>query len=160
MRADLSILTLGSLLFCLAPVTAVAQEAEPGAEPDGHAFVEEGDIEYAPIEVPGFDSGMRIAVIHGDPAGTADYTIRLAFPDGYRFPSHWHPKGEHVTVLEGTLLLAMDTGGEPVEPESFEPGDFLYLPAEHPHYGGAEGETVIQLHGMGPFDIRLTEAGS
>jgi quercetin dioxygenase-like cupin family protein len=158
MRADLSILTLGTLLYCLAPAAAVGQE--PGAEPDGHAFVDEDDIEYAPIEVPGFDSGMRIAAIHGDPAGTGDYTIRLAFPDGYRFPSHWHPKGEHVTVLEGTLLLAMDMGGEAGELESFEPGDFLYLPAEHPHYGGAEGETVIQLHGMGPFEILLTETGS
>ncbi|HUP19964.1 MAG TPA: cupin domain-containing protein, partial [Gemmatimonadota bacterium] len=141
---SLIILTLGaSFLFFAAPA-GLAQEVAPGAnEPGEHVFVAEGDIEYAPIDVPGFDPGMRIAAVHGDPAGTSDYIIRLAFPDGYRFPSHWHPKAEHVTVLEGTFLLAMDTGGEAAEPESYGPGDFLYIPGEHPHYGGAEGETVI-----------------
>lgn len=144
----------------VAPGTALGQDDTPGSEPAAHAFTADSGIEYAPIEVPGFDSGMRIAAIHGDPAATGDYTIRLAFPDGYRFPSHWHPNAEHVTVLEGTFLLAMDTGGEPAEPDRYAPGDFLYIPGEHPHYGGAEGETVIQLHGMGPFEIILTEAGS
>lgn len=78
------------------------------AEPAEHAFVTTEDVEFALIEVPGFDSGMEIAVVHGDPnAPSGDYTLRLAFPDGYRLPPHWHPKAEHLTVLSGTFLLAM-----------------------------------------------------
>ncbi len=158
----------------LAVVVAIALTAAPGlaqeaaedptpggaAEPGDHAMTSAESIEFQPIEVPGFDSGMQIAVIHGDPmADAGDYTLRLAFPDGYRFPSHYHPKAEHVTVLEGTFLLAMGakTGDDSTLTE-YSPGDFLYLPAENPHYGGATGETVIQLHGQAPFEIILSEA--
>ncbi|MDQ6691084.1 MAG: hypothetical protein M3Z18_11300 [Gemmatimonadota bacterium] len=38
---------------------------------------------------------------------------------------------------------------------ALSPGDFIYVPARHPHYGGARQETVIQLHGEGPFQLFL-----
>lgn len=146
------------------PMAAQEEEQMPGGalEPAGHAIVPMGDIMFEPIEVPGFDSGMEIAVIHGDPmAAAGDYTLRLAFPDGYRFPSHYHPVAEHLTVLEGTFLLAMGaTIGDDSTLAEYGPGVFLYLPARDPHYGGATGETVIQLHGQAPFEILLSERRS
>lgn len=36
-------------------------------------------------------------------------------------------------------------------------GDFLSIPAEHPHFGGATGHTIIQLHGVGPFEILMAD---
>lgn len=140
------------------PAVVPAQQAEPAQ----HVITPVADVVYEPIEVPGFDSGMSIAVVHGDPnAASGDYTLRLAFPDGYRFPSHWHPKAEHLTVLEGVLLLAMGaTTGEDSTLTEYRPGAFLYLPAENQHYGGATGDTVIQLHGEAPFEINLSEAAT
>jgi uncharacterized protein (TIGR02246 family) len=111
-------------------------------------------LSFQPLEVPGFKSGMQLAVLHGDPMGKGDYTIRLKFPAGYMFPAHYHPNSEHLTVLSGTFLLSMGAkeGGTLRE---YQPGDFLYIPAKQPHYGGARTETVIQLHGIGPFEIKL-----
>lgn len=65
-------------------------------------------LEWSPIQSTGFKPGTEIAVIHGDPA-VADqpYTLRLRFPDGFRFPAHFHLKAENVTVLSGTFLLRM-----------------------------------------------------
>lgn len=154
------------ILASAIPAVALAQEPSPDAptaeatEPAEHAMTSVEDIAFEPIEVPGFDSGMKIAVVHGDPmAESGDYTIRLSFPDGYRFPAHWHPKAEHVTVLDGVFLLAMgDATGDDSTLTEYQPGDFLYLPAKNPHYGGATGETVIQLHGEAPFKIELAEA--
>jgi hypothetical protein len=37
--------------------------------------------------------------------------------------------------------------------ERDRPGDHLFIEAQHPHFGGASGRTVIQLHGAGPFEI-------
>lgn len=138
-----------------APIAALAQDGAEAAAT--HVFTAADAVEFNPIEVPGFDSGMRIAVVHGDPGSEGDYTIRLSFPDGYRFPAHYHPKAEHVTVLEGTFLLAMGTSHDPAAIERYAPGAFLYIAPEHPHYGGAEGATTIQLHGEGPFDILLSD---
>lgn len=143
------------------PTVALAQQPEalPGVEPAEHAMVTSDAVTYGPIEVPGFDPGMQIAVVHGDPnAESGDYTLRLKFPDGYRFPAHYHPMAEHVTVLSGNMLLAMGDSGDPAATQSYTPGSFLYIPGEHPHYGGVEGETVVQLHGMNPFKIVLAAA--
>lgn len=111
-------------------------------------------ITWSPLEVKGFAPGAKMAVIHGDPANS-DYTIRLWFPDGYQFPVHWHPKAEHVTVLSGTFLLAPGSSGDVSAEKVYGPGDFVYMPARNPHYGGAKGVTIIQLHGMGPFAMNL-----
>lgn len=133
-----------------APVTVVV--LEPAG--DDMTMNAAAGLAFQPLEVPGFKSGMQLAVLHGDPAGKGDYTIRLKFPPGYTFPAHFHPNAEHLTVLSGTFLLSMGEkeGGALHE---YQPGDFLYIPPRKPHYGGAKGETVIQLHGIGPFDIKL-----
>jgi uncharacterized protein (TIGR02246 family) len=116
-------------------------------------------MSFQPLDVPGFKSGMQLAVLHGDPGGKGDYTIRLKFPAGYMFPAHYHPNAEHLTVLSGTFLLSMGEkeGGTLRE---YQAGDFLYIPPKKPHYGGAKNETVIQLHGIGPFEIKLASVAS
>lgn len=142
-----------AVCLCVVPTNTYAQDAEG---PMATMVMADG-LEYSPIEVPGFDSGMQIAGLHGDFTAEGLYTLRLWFPDGYQFPSHYHPMDENLTVLEGTLVLAMsDVTGEG-EPMSYSVGDFVNIPAEHAHWGGAKGETVIQLHGEGPFAILLSE---
>lgn len=98
-----------------------------------------------------FDPGTKIAVLHGNPGAKGDYTLSLQFPDGYKFPVHWHPGGEHLTVLSGTFMLGMGNTADWNTVRTYAPGDFIYVPARHPHFGGARGLTVIQLHGEGPF---------
>ncbi len=112
-------------------------------------------LKWTPLVVPGFPSGGKMAVLHGNPGGDGDYTLRLKFPSGYEFPLHWHPGGEHLTVLSGSFHLGMQ--GEK-KAKNYVPGDFLYIPGRMSHFGGARGTTVIQLHGTGPFAINLGTA--
>lgn len=107
------------------------------------------------FDVPGFPPGLRLAVVHGDPAGEGDYTVRLMLPAGYEFPLHWHPKAEHLTVLSGTFRLAQGRTVDRSALKTYAPGDFLYLPARQSHWGNVVGQTVVQLHGIGPFVINL-----
>ena len=135
----------------------------PVAQPVPVAFVDLPDaqllsrrnIAWTDFQPPGFDPGVKLAVLHGNPSAKGDYTVRLRFPAGYRFPVHWHPGGEHVTVISGTFLLGMGDTPDWKAVRSYGPGDFVYAPARHPHYGGARGVTVVQLHGEGPFQIIL-----
>jgi len=141
-----------------APPTAVAA-APAAALPVGDGSEMEilaaGGLKWGPLEVPGFKPGIEIAAIHGDPTKEGDYTLRLRFPSGYQFPSHWHPSGEHLTVLRGSFRLGMGEKENPAILKTYSPGDFLYIPAKMPHFGGAQGITEIQLHGVGPFQVML-----
>ena len=136
--------------------TVVSAQEEMTAET--MSAVSAADLTFSPIEVPGFLSGMQIAIVHGDPSvADAPYTLRLLFPDGYAFPPHWHPRTENVTVLEGSFQLAMGDAFDEDALVTYAPGDYLYIEGEHPHFGKATGRTMIQLHGVGPFDISVVE---
>ena len=134
------------------PVAAVAMSPRDIGDTQ---MMSGGGVTWNDLVVPGFDPGAKIAVLHGNPAGKDDYTVRLQFPDGYRFPVHWHPKGEHLTVLSGSFQLAMGNTADWSTLKTYAPGDFMFLPGQHAHFGGARGVTVIQLHGDGPFEIKL-----
>jgi uncharacterized protein (TIGR02246 family) len=134
--------------------TAVASEAAPDASE--LQLVPAAGITWTDFSSPGFAPGVKIAVLHGNPAAKGDYTLRLRFPAEYKFPVHWHPGGEHVTVLWGTFMLGMGGTEDWTTVRTYSPGDFLYVPARHPHFGGAgRSVTVIQLHGEGPFQLFL-----
>ena len=153
---------LGSLLLAIAAAPLGAQK-DPMAKGTVYEFDRDTTmtvsdstaIKWTDLVVEGFDPGLKLAVIHGDPSGTGDYTVRLQFPDGYRFPGHWHPNAEHLTVLSGSFILGMGTTVNAAGEKTYAPGDFLYIPAKQPHFGGVKGATVIQLHGIGPFTINL-----
>lgn len=147
---------LATIGFALC-ATAVSDSASAQvvAEAGDMTTVSTTGITWTDLVVPGFASGARMAVIHGDPAGTGDYTIRLEFPDGYVFPAHWHPGAEHVTVLSGVFRLGMGGTPDAGAVHEYQAGDFLYIPGRMPHFGGARGVTVVQLHGNGPFAINL-----
>lgn len=138
--------------------TVAQEEVEEGYESAAMRDVAAAELEFNDIEVPGFLPGVQIAPVHGDPS-VADqpYTLRLAFPDGYAFPPHWHPRAENVTVLEGTFRLAMGSEFDEGALDTYEPGDYLFIDAENPHFGQVEGRTVVQLHGVGPFEINVVE---
>lgn len=110
--------------------------------------------DFAP---PGFDPGMKLAVLSGDPGKAGHYVLRLQFPAGYRFPVHWHPGVENLTVVSGAFLLGMGNTADPSALKTYGPGDFFYIPPRHAHWGGstAQGPSVIQLHGEGPFQVVL-----
>lgn len=153
-----SILVVAAALTGAAASVAVGQDSTHAKA--GMSAVPASSITFADIAVPGFDAGMKIAVINGNPDEAGLYTLRLSFPDGYRFPPHFHPMDENLTVLSGTLLLAMGDRADEAKLKTYGPGDYLHMPATRPHFGGARGATVVQLHGQGPFKIELAQPAS
>src|SRR5207248_5434120 len=56
---------------------------------------------------PSLPPGAKIAVLEGDPTKPGPFVFRVKVPDGYRIPSHTHPKPERVTVVSGTFHIGM-----------------------------------------------------
>jgi len=97
--------------------------------------------------------GIQISTLAGDSSKPGLYTVRLKFADGARVAPHWHPEDESVTVLQGTLLAGMGEKYDTASMHEFPTGSFLLMPKEMRHFAAARGETIVQLHGNGPFVI-------
>jgi quercetin dioxygenase-like cupin family protein len=97
--------------------------------------------------------GAKMTVLEGDPTKEGPFVVRFQFPDGYHIPPHTHPKTERVTVISGNLYLATGETLDRNSAKKLPAGSFGYWPAGMKHAGWSEGETVIQLHGIGPWQI-------
>jgi quercetin dioxygenase-like cupin family protein len=98
-----------------------------------------------------FPAGAQMAVLQGNPGGTGLFTVRLRMPNGYRIAPHTHPTDEHVTVVSGTFRVGMGKTFAEKGMMAVHAGGFVTAPASQPHFAVARGETVVQVHAIGPF---------
>ena len=120
--------------------------------PDHHVTFRPDEVDWQPG--PGsFEEGSEFAVLEGDPSQDGVFTMQIKMPDGFVINPHWHPNVERVTVLAGTFLLG---SGEVVDEEAAEElptGTYASMPPEMVHHAIADGETIIQLTSVGPWEI-------
>jgi hypothetical protein len=135
--------------------SAMATVVPPGSE-------KWGDIPAAAIVgTPSVDMGgkLQLAVVQGNPmqAG-APYTLRLSCADGTKIAPHWHPTTENVTVVKGTFALGMGSKWDPAALKDLPAGGFASAPSRMRHFGMCKGDSVVQVHGLGPFVVNFVEA--
>ena len=94
-----------------------------------------------------------MAVIKGDPAKAAPFTVELSMPDGYRVPPHFHPTAEHVVVRSGTLLVGMGDTVDLARAKVMTRGQSGDIAARMHHFAAARGATVIAVSAQGPFAL-------
>jgi hypothetical protein len=111
-----------------------------------------GELKWSPAPAI-LPAGARLTVIEGDPAKAGEFTMRLWMPANYRIPSHFHPVTEHVTVVQGTFFVGMGEKFDATQGHRLPVGSFGALPASMRHFAWTEGETIIQLHGVGPWSL-------
>jgi quercetin dioxygenase-like cupin family protein len=97
--------------------------------------------------------GAQIAVVSGNPFKAEPYVLRLKMPANYRIPAHHHPTTEYVTVLSGKFNLGMGDKLDAKHGIELSAGGFAAAPAGMNHFAWATSETVVQVHGEGPFAI-------
>jgi quercetin dioxygenase-like cupin family protein len=124
---------------------------------DNHVMVRADDVKWGPSP-PSLPEGAKVAVLMGDPSKAVPYVLRVKMPDGYKVPPHWHPTAENVTVLQGTLMVGKGEKFDVDASEALNAGGFMSMPKDMRHFAWAKGETVIQIHGIGPFDITYVNA--
>jgi quercetin dioxygenase-like cupin family protein len=95
----------------------------------------------------------KMALLEGDPTKEGPFVVRFQFPDGYHIAPHTHPKTERVTVISGTVYLAAGEALDRNSAKTLPAGSFGFWPAGMKHTAWFEGETVIQLHGIGAWQI-------
>jgi hypothetical protein len=143
--------TIALALLAAAPALAADATKKTDAPKATATSMNAAEIKWGatPPDVP---KGAEMAVLHGDPSKKAPFTLRLKMPAGYKIPPHWHSNDEQLTILFGAFILHMgDTMDAPAH--SLDAGGFHFLPGKMHHAAETKGETVVQVDGVGPFDI-------
>jgi quercetin dioxygenase-like cupin family protein len=131
-------------------VFAAASNSQEKKETDSaHKIVRYGDLKWT-----GIIKGCEIATVAGDPSAEgSQFVIRLKCADGAKVPAHWHPTDENVTVLKGTFLVGMGETFDESKMQTMNVGNFVTMPKEMRHFAQCKGETIVQVHGAGPFKV-------
>jgi ChrR-like protein with cupin domain len=137
------------LLLAAAGVAAVVGAA--AAADEMHTAQRLDAVKWAPS--PRLPKGALVAVLHGNPGKAGHYIILAKFPDGFAIPAHWHTNVENVTVISGTFHVGMGDRLDKSSGEALGPGGFFSSGSSMHHYAWTTGETLIQVTGMGPFDV-------
>jgi anti-sigma factor ChrR (cupin superfamily) len=123
----------------------------PAGHSHEHQMVKPADLKWT--DVPSLPSGAKIAVIEGKMSDAQAFTVRLKFPANYRLPAHWHPAVERVTVLSGTFNMGTGDKLDQARTTALTPGSIAIMQPKTNHFAWTAEETVVQLHGMGPWGI-------
>lgn len=143
--------TFIALSLTLSAAVAAAQGSPSQGAP--HAVVVLPDRVVWKPGPPSLPAGAQFAVIEGNPAEAGPFTMRLSLPNGYRIPPHSHAGVEHVTVMKGTFRVGMADKFDASALTPLPAGAFAALAPGTRHFAEAQGETVLQLHGVGPWSV-------
>jgi quercetin dioxygenase-like cupin family protein len=146
---------LALVSFALAQVNRAEQKTEsPTTDAHrAHSKVSPDELKWVPAP-PKLPPGAQFAVLEGDRSKPGvSYTFRAKVPDGYSVPPHWHSMNENITVIQGTMRLGMGEKFDPAKLRDLPAGSYALLPKGQPHFNLYKGETIIQLHGIAPYDI-------
>ena len=135
-----------------ASILAVALMASGAALAADHTPVNADGLKWGPAP-PMLPKGAQITVLSGDPFKDGLYVLRLKLPVNYKLPAHNHPTSEYVTVVSGAFHIGMGDKLDLTKGAELRAGGFGEAPAKMNHYAWASEETVVQVHGQGPFAI-------
>jgi hypothetical protein len=146
MRKDVATVVLA----CLA-LTGTARAQSPAASP-AHTVITPGALQWGPGP-PALPKGVQIAVLSGNPGEPGPYVLRAKLPAGYVIKPHWHPTDENLTVISGEIKAGMGDTIDEKSMETMTAGSFARMPATMRHYVVVKTETILQVHGTGPFTL-------
>jgi hypothetical protein len=142
-----SLIHICALFFvatCFAP--PLYSQAKPDA---AHIIVRASELKWTPII-----KGCDVGAVQGNPdADGANFVIRLRCSAGSQIPAHWHPTDENVTVLKGVFQVGMGDKFDQAKLLTMNVGSFASMPKEMRHYAFAKTDTIVQVHGVGPFKV-------
>lgn len=143
---------LAVLSLLALPPPARPDDAGSAAPEPGWRLAKPEQIQWqdAPPTLP---PGAKVAILEGDPSKAGFFTMRLKLPDGYRVPPHWHPNTERLTIIQGVVHLGTGNRFDPQGTRPLPAGTYSAMPPKMTHFAWMEGETILQLSSIGPWQV-------
>ncbi len=141
-------LLLGTAIALLAGIGSADQSRMPAAAT--HLIVRgDDDLTWRPLH-----PGSEIAVVSGDPDKPGSpFVMRFRYHGVVRIPPHWPPTDAHMTVLRGAFVLGMGKRFDEASATELPADGYAYVRKDMAHDAWSKGDTLLQVHGVGPFTI-------
>ena len=141
-----------ALAVCLIGGFIVSAAAQPVGDKTDHIMATPDAVKWGDAP-PSLPAGAKWAVLEGDLTQAGPFTFRVKVPGGFKMPPHKHPNIEHVTVISGAFHFGMGEQLDEAKVKAMPSGSFIVIPTNSPHYFVTKDETVVQVHGIGPWGI-------
>jgi quercetin dioxygenase-like cupin family protein len=149
-------LKLISILLAFAPLLSLSQTTDVSHDAHLMTTLEELEWQDPALHKILLPKGLKVALLHGNPnVPGKPFTMLINHPDGWRVPPHRHPVDENLTVLKGVWRMGMGETYDENRARALTPGSHAFMPAGTPHFAHCKGETIVQIHGIGPFKVIL-----
>jgi quercetin dioxygenase-like cupin family protein len=155
-KQQLCLVALGLLALASLPISGAGKKgatpAPPPAAPTPVAIPAK-DVVFG----PGPDSlepGAQLALLAPNPATSGgQFTFRVKLPNGFLIKPHSHPIDERFTVIDGTVVIGIGNVVDRGVETRLGAGSYAFTPAGTPHYVRVIGNTVVQVHGVGAYEM-------
>ena len=101
--------------------------------------------------------GTEMAMIQGNPFSAEPFVFRFRMPDGYWVHPHRHAVKARLRVVSGTLLIGTGVELDSTAVQALPAGAEMALEAGVFHFEGAQGETVVEVIGEGPWGVAFVD---
>jgi hypothetical protein len=133
------------ILIVLAAVSVRSQQARSAQQPAQPHVV---PLKKFPVD-------QRFETVSGDPAKSGVlYVIRIHAEAGDIIMPHTHPEDENIVVVKGSWAVGMGDRFNRQQLEPMEVGTYGLVPSKMAHFALSKTDTIIQVHGVGPFTTR------
>jgi quercetin dioxygenase-like cupin family protein len=123
-------------------------QGSSGAEGQPKIFTS-SELTWHPVTT--LPPGAEVSVIEGPLNENKPFIFRIKFGSDWKVPPHRHPVLTHVTVISGMFRLGLGDNFDESKIVSYAPGAVIILPPGEAHFAHMTENTVIQVHGIGPW---------
>jgi hypothetical protein len=96
-----------------------------------------------------------VEILYGDPDVAGEpFVMRIRELPGAVVPPHSHEVDEHITVVQGTWYFGLGEKFESKALEELKTGTYAFAPRGAWMFGYSPDGAIVQVHGIGPFQIR------
>ncbi len=148
-----------AVILLSAPLHAEDKQAAPSQTTLAKRAIQFTPADFKWVDAPrSMPTGTKMQALEGNPTRSGLFTMRIKLPAQTTLMPHSHPQDERVTVLSGAAYIGFGNKVELAKAKPFTAGSYYVNPAKLHHYVYFGEETVIQLTGMGPWEIHYLKA--
>jgi hypothetical protein len=110
------------------------------------------------VSLNNFSPGQWVEKVRGDYSKPGEpFVLRIHNDAGYIVFPHVHPIDENITVVKGSWSLGMGRRFNRSALQPMEMGSFGIAPKNMAHFAWAKTDSILQVHGIGPFSSTVVD---